>query len=55
MSSESAPGGCSPGTYSIEADIKDKTIRCDRRKVLLGLGAGSSKIMSWEAGVGSSL
>ena len=33
MSSESAPGVRSPGTFSIEAYIEDKKIRWDRQKV----------------------
>ena len=35
MTSESSPGGRSPRTFSFEAGIEDKTMRCDRRKVCL--------------------
>ena len=33
MTSVCSPGGGSQETLTFEADIKDKTIRCDKRKV----------------------
>ena len=38
MTSVCPPEVGSQGTFPFEADIEDKTIRCDRRKVCLGEG-----------------
>ena len=41
MTSVCEPGGRSHSTNLFEADIEDKTIRCNRPKCMLGEGYGS--------------
>ena len=46
MTSVCEPGGCSQRTNSFEADIEDKTIRCDRRKVCWAKGMVHQRMFS---------